>query len=258
MRHLSLWRKLNATSHLAEEDAACLAGLCADITSTRRHADIIAQGDRPQAIHLLIHGWAARYRLLPDGSRQITAFLIPGDFCDLHVTVLDRMDHGIVALTDCDYACIPSDALDACAAERPSLARAFWRATLVDEAILREWVVNVGRRDATQAVAHLLCELHLRARMAGLAHGDVFDLPVTQDDLADATGMTPVHMNRTLQKLRGDGLIELAHRQLTVLDLAGLRAQAGFDPAYLHLRDRADAGTTGRRSEGRLPATADR
>ncbi len=238
MRHLPLWRKLNATSRLSDGDADCVAALCVDITSTRRHADIIAQGDRPEAIHLLLNGWAARYRLLPDGSRQITAFLIPGDFCDLHVTVLDRMDHGIVALTDCDYACIPSDRLDACAGERPSLARAFWRSTLVDEAILREWVVSAGRRDATQAVAHLLCELHLRARMAGLATGDSFELPVTQDDLADATGMTPVHMNRTLQKLRADGLIELAHRRLRIPDLAALRAEAGFDPAYLHLRDR--------------------
>ncbi len=258
MRHLSLWRKLNATSHLSDEDSDCLAGLCVDVTSTRRHADIIAQGDRPHAIHLLLGGWAARYRLLPDGSRQITAFLIPGDFCDLHVTVLDRMDHGIVALTDCDYACIPSDRLDACAGERPRLARAFWRATLVDEAILREWVVNVGRRDATQAVAHLLCELFLRARMAGLATGDTIPLPVTQDDLADATGMTPVHMNRTLQKLRGDGLIELAQRQLTVRDLPALRAAAGFDPAYLHLRDRAAAGPTAHGPGHRPPAMAER
>ncbi len=236
MQHLALVRKLNATSRLSEDDGDMLCALCVGITRTSRHEDIIAEGDRPQAVHLLLSGWAARYRILPDGGRQITAFLIAGDFCDLHVTVLRNMDHGIVALTDCEYACIPSDTLDAYTADHPRIARAFWRATLVDEAILREWVVNVGRRDAMQAVAHLLCELYLRADIAGLANGDTIALPITQDDLADATGMTPVHMNRTLQKLRGLGLIDLTHKRLTVRDMAGLRAQAGFDPGYLHLR----------------------
>ncbi len=237
----SLLNKLTAISPLSQNDGRRLLELCTDVSHTRRHRDIIAEGARPRAVHLLLDGWAARYRLLDDGARQITAFLIPGDFCDLHVTMLEHMDHGIVALTDCNYACIDTDDLEACADAHPALARAFWRATLIDEAVLREWVVNVGRRDAMQAIAHLLSELHLRARIAGLVDDDAMDLPITQDDLADATGMTPVHCNRTLQKLRSDGLIELASKRLRILDLAGLRKAGGFDPAYLHLNDGANA-----------------
>ena len=138
----------------------------------------------------MLSGWAARYKLLPDGTRQITAFLIPGDFCDLHVTILREMDHGILALSPATIAYIPHQAMQDLPLNRPALARALWWATLVDEAVLRAWIVTIGRRDAHEGVAHLLCELHARMRNVGLVEEGAFSLPLTQEELADALGLT--------------------------------------------------------------------
>lgn len=184
----------------------------------------------------MIEGWAARYKILPDGSRQIMAILIPGDFCDLHVTILGEMDHGIVALSPCKVAYVVPGDLDALTSENSRLARALWWATLLDEGVLRSWIVSVGRRDAHERVAHLLCEMHTKMTMIGLVHGDRLALPLTQDELADATGLTSVHVNRTLQQLRSENLIEIGSGSLTVLDVARLRDAAGFNPNYLHAK----------------------
>ena len=173
---------------------------------------------------------------MPDGARQITAYLIPGDFCDLHVTILRQMDHSITALTPATVAFVPHGEMEALTAERPALVRALWWATLVDEAVLRAWIVNLGRRDAYESIAHLMCELHVRMEQVGLVENGRFDLPLTQEELADSLGLTPVHVNRILQRLRADGLIILRERLLTILDVAGLRKVAGFDPNYLHTR----------------------
>ena len=202
------------------------------------HQDIIREGASPDHVHLILDGWAARYKIVPDGARQITAFLIPGDFCDAHVTILRQMDHGITALTPATVAYIPQAAFEALPLGRPELARALWWATLVDEAVLRSWIVNLGRRDAHEGVAHLLCELEVRLRHVGLVQDDRFDLPLTQETLADALGLTAVHTNRVLQRLRSEGLIVLEAGALTILDPAGLRRAAGFDPNYLHVKRR--------------------
>ena len=237
-----LARKLQTVIDLSEDDLARIEGLCTEIAAVSAKRDIIREGERPEHVHLILEGWAARYKILPDGARQITAFLIPGDFCDLHVTILGRMDHGIVAITPCKVAYVCGDSLDRLTTECTDLTRALWWTTLLDEAVLREWVVNNGRRDAYAAVAHLLCEMHLRMRMVGLADEGQFSLPLTQEEIGDATAMTGVHINRTLQRLRDDGLIELRQRVLSVRNVPALRQAAGFDPSYFHLRRRIAAG----------------
>lgn len=230
--------RLETVADLRDEDRASLAALCRDVRLVPAKRNLISEGERPEHIHLIVDGWAARYKLLDNGARQIVALLIPGDFCDLHATVLGHMDHGIVAITPCQVAFIPPAEINELTSHHNGLTRALWWSTLVDEAVLRSWVVNAGRRDAYQRIAHLMCEMHARMKMIGLVTEDQLELPLTQDELADATALTPVHVNRTLQRLRNEGLITFRSGQLTVLDVPKLQAAAGFDPNYLHIRRR--------------------
>ncbi len=239
MPHYAVTAKLATVADLGDRDVEQLLALCGDVRVVHAKQNVLSEGERPDHVHLIVEGWAARYKALADGSRQIVAFLLPGDFCDLHVAVLGHMDHGIVALTRCRVAYIPSQSLDTLTSDHNGLTKALWWATLVDESILREWVLNVGRRDAFERIGHLLCELHARMEMVGLVRDDRLALPLTQEELADATGLTPVHTNRTLQRLRRENLIELSGGMLTVLDVGELRKAAGFDPGYLHIRRRA-------------------
>lgn len=231
-----LVRKLRAYSDLDSDDMARLEELCVNVHCIEPRCDIIGDGQRPEHNNLMLEGWGARYKDLPDGERQIVGFLIPGDFCDLHVTLLGKMDHGICALTRCRVAYVPDQLLTRITSSSATLARAFWRSTLVDEAILRSWVINNGQRDAVEAVAHLFCEMHLRMTNVGLVRDHQFTVPVTQQDLGDALGMSMVHTNRALQNLRAESLIQFAKKELTILDLDRLRQRARFDPSYLHLR----------------------
>lgn len=226
--------KLETRAPLSAEDREDLYDLYSDSRDMAARRNIIREGDRPDHVHLMIDGWGARYKLLPDGARQITAFLIPGDFCDLHSTILKEMDHGIITLTRARVAFIPRATMDALTS-RASLAKAFWWATLVDEAILRSWIVNVGRRDAYSAIGHLVCELHVRMRNVGLADHLSFELPLTQEEIADALGLTPVHVNRILQRLRGEALISLSHGRLVIHDYRRLETASGFNANYLHI-----------------------
>lgn len=229
--------KLDTVARLAPEDRAALEAVSAEARDMGARRNIIREGERPDHVHLIVEGWAARYKLLPDGARQITAFLIPGDFCDLHVTILGEMDHSIATLTKAKVAHIPRREIEQLA-ERPGITRAFWWATLVDEAVLRSWLVNVGRRDAFEAVGHLMCELYVRMKNVGLTTDHQFDLPLTQEEIADALGLTPVHVNRVLQRMRADGLINFKHGHLTILEYERLEAAAGFNPNYLHIEQR--------------------
>ena len=239
MRYGPLVAKLATVADLGDEDVQTLIGLCTDDRVVHARQDILTEGERPDHVHVILEGWAARYKILDGGARQIVAFLIPGDFCDLHVTVLGHMDHGIVALTRCRVAYIPSGRMDALTSNHNGLTKALWWSTLVDEGVLREWILNVGRRDAFERIAHLLCEMHARMKMVGLVEDGRLALPVTQVDLADATGLTSVHVNRTLQRLRKANLIEIGGGMLTLLDVDALRKVAGFNGNYLHIKRRS-------------------
>ncbi len=228
--------KLRNIVDLGDDDARALEAMCGDIREVKDRTDIIQDGERPEHVHLILEGWAYRYKLLDDGKRQITAFLIPGDFCDMHVAILGEMDHNIGTLTPTKVAYIAHQAIDALL-ERPPLARGFWWATLVDEAVLRAWLVNVGQRDAFRGISHLICEMHLRMEQVGLTDGNSFDLPLTQEELGDAMGLTSVHVNRVLRNLRAEGLITYKRNQMSITDISRLRELSDFDSQYLHLND---------------------
>ncbi|HEY0311151.1 MAG TPA: Crp/Fnr family transcriptional regulator [Allosphingosinicella sp.] len=230
--------KLESFATLAAADRAALADLGRYARDLGARRNVIREGDRPDHVHLILDGWAARYKLLPDGTRQITAFLIPGDFCDLHITILGHMDHSIATITRATVAYVPRAVMDALT-DRPSVAKAFWWATLVDEAVLRAWVVNVGRRDAYESIGHLMCELYLRMHNVGLTTDHSYELPLTQEELGDALGLTPVHVNRSLQRMRADGLISLDRGALTIHDYRRLEKASGFNPNYLHFERRS-------------------
>ena len=227
-------KKLAAAGGLSAEDRRLLSEAVSDVRHFAPDQDIIREGARPDDVKLIVAGWACRYQLLRNGSRQITAFMLPGDLSDVHVTMLGVMDHSIGSLTIASVAAIPRATMLELTA-RPQIARAFWWASLVDEAVLRAWIVNMGRRDSFDRVAHLICELHARMETVGLAHGSSFRLPLTQEDLSDALGLTGVHVNRTLAKLREAGLMTFKRGEIAIIDIAALRKQSGFDPTYLHL-----------------------
>ncbi len=201
--------------------------------------DIIREGEHSPENHLIMSGFACRYKLLPDGARQIMAFLVPGDLCDAEIFILKEMDHSICVLSPSIVAAIPGEAMRDLLINRPGIALALWWGTLQDEGVLRARLIDIGRRDARQRIAHIIYEVLVRLRVVGATSDDTFEWPATQTDLADATGLTTVHVNRTLQRLRDDGLIAFeGSRRLRILDRAGLREAADFNPNYLHL-DRA-------------------
>ena len=199
-----------------------------------RH-DLISEGERPHFVHLVLDGWACRYRQLPDGKRQIVALFVPGDFCDVNVYILRAMDHSIGAITRLKVAMITPEEMTALTSERPRITQALWWHELVTAAVQREWTLNLGKRSAYERLAHLLIELYIRLKIVDRATDGCCDFPLTQNDLADATGLTSVHVNRTLQELRHDGLIELERKRLQILDLTRMMDIAMFNPLYLHL-----------------------
>lgn len=231
-----LLRKLEHGSPLSDADRALIEGLCEHVVDVPAHRDLVCEGDRPALVHVVLEGFACRYKGLPGGERQIVAWLVPGDFCDLHVSVIGQMDHSIATMTPSRIGHLPRGGIEALTEGRPGLLQAFWWATLVDEAVLREWLVNIGRRPADRRIAHLFCELLARLQAVGMAGADVIDFPLTQNDLADTVGLSAVHVNRIVQQLREDGLIAWRGGKLRILNPAGLAAFSGFDPAYLHLR----------------------
>jgi CRP-like cAMP-binding protein len=205
------------------------------------HATILADGDTTSDILVVLSGMAVRYKDLADGGRQIMAFLLPGDLCDVEVFVLERMDHSIGAITKTEVAIIPGATMRTLLTDMQGLTQALWWSTMTDSAVLRERIIDHGRRDARQRLAHLFYELLVRYRMIGMAADNNYPLALTQEELAEATGLTSVHVNRMIQSLRAEGLIEHRHKTLTVLDPAGLKQAARFEAAYLHLT-RAEEG----------------
>lgn len=203
--------------------------------SYARGETIIEEGEKVGHIYLVVTGLAARSKTLRNGDRQIMALLIPGDLCDAEVFVLDKMDHDIWALTSTTCTLIPADVMEGLLTESSKLTRAIWWSTMTDSAVLREWIVDHGSRNAREHIAHLICEMLIRHRIIGEATENAIPFPLTQDELSEATGLTSVHVNRTIQQLRSEGLIEWRKQVLVVLDPEQLLEIAQYESNYLHL-----------------------
>ena len=231
----ALIHKLGRFVPLNDEERDALENLARKARRLPRGTDLISEGDKPVSVFLLLEGWAYRYKSMINGGRQIMAYLLPGDLCDVQIFLFEEMDHSIGLLSDALVAKIPAAEMLDLMDRYPRIERALMWATLVDEATLREWLLNVGQRDALQRLAHLFCELCVRLGVVNLVdEPHTFDLPLTQTELADTTGMTAVHVNRSLQRLRHDGLIVTKHGKLTILDYKRLAEIAGFNATYLH------------------------
>ena len=230
--HLKMLRVRDEVS--AEEERA-IAGLFSEVRDIPADKTITRAGEPLTASTLMLDGLLCRYKDLRDGQRQITALHVPGDFADLHGFTLKRLDHNIMALTPCRIALAPHDRLNALSRDHPHLARLYWFLTNLDAAIHREWVLSLGLRTAASRIAHLLCELHVRLGLVGLTENTSYGLGLTQTDLAESLGLTPVHVNRSLRRLREHGLVEFRSGRVTIHDLPGLERIAEFDPAYLYL-----------------------
>lgn len=198
--------------------------------------DIVSEGARPVYSCLLIDGFAARYKVMGDGNRQITALHVPGDFIDLHGYLLKTMDHSIVAISPCRVGFADHSALRDITEQNPHLARLLWLDTLIDGAIHREWIVAMGRRSKKAHIAHLVCELYVRLSIVNKTVGFQFYFPLTQLETADVLGISLVHLNKTLQVLRKDKLLTWINQTITILDWQGLTELAQFDETYLSRR----------------------
>jgi CRP-like cAMP-binding protein len=254
----ALIRRLDEYTPLTGADRDELAHLCMQSTRlVQAKRDLIREGDAPRVIYVILDGWAAHYRTLANGRRQIVDFAIPGDLCDLNLFILDRMDHSISAITRLKVAEVRRELLHRVVTNFPNITTALWWAELVSKSIHREWIVNVGQRSASERVAHLFCEMFLRLESVGLTNGFSCDFPLTQNEIAETTGLTAVHVNRTIQELRRRGLIVLERQRLTVPDMLALQDASLFNPNYLHLRrlnQHTDAGRhaqKGRDRQGR-------
>jgi CRP-like cAMP-binding protein len=234
-------RKLESFTALPEADRAMLERISAEPRMVAPRTDLVREGDKPDGVFLVMDGMVCRHKLRANGRRQIMAYLLPGDLCNLDVALLNEMNHTITTLSACKVVRLAPETIADILEHHPAVARALRMRTLVDEATLREWLVNIGCRSAPERMAHLFCELLVRLRAVGRATKDSYALPITQADLADTTGLSNVHVNRTLQELRQQGLIELKGGCLTILNLPRLRAIAEFKANYLHLGDRAAA-----------------
>jgi CRP-like cAMP-binding protein len=230
-----LFRLLGRYMPLNEADREALSTLeMGPICTREARTDIASEGENPTAVRLLVSGWACRYKDLPDGRRQIVGFFLPGDFCDLNIYILSELDHSIGALTNVRYYDIQPHQFQEVLDQRPHLLRALLWHEMVSAGIQREWLLSIGQRSPMERLAHLFVELYYRLQTVGLATGLSFDLPITQNHLAEANGLSLVHLNRTLQEMRREELIELSDKQLRIVDLDRLKRIAMFNSNYLH------------------------
>ncbi|MCJ2088624.1 Crp/Fnr family transcriptional regulator [Methylobacterium sp. E-005] len=232
-----LVRKLDSCAQLEQAERAAILNLPHTVRSLPARHDIVSFGDRPTQCCLVLQGWVSRYAALSEGGRQIQSFYVAGDMPDLQSLHLHRMDHHLAALTTCTLAFIGHDELRQVTRQYPGLAAALWRDTLIDAAHYRERITSLGRRQALGRVAHIFCELYLRQKAIGLANGTSCPLAPKQSELADALGLTSVHLNRVLRTLRLRGLVTLGGGVLTIENWNELAALAEFDPTFLHQAD---------------------
>jgi CRP-like cAMP-binding protein len=230
-----LIRRLECHTALSPEDKVTLESTASGVRRFHPREYLAKQGSPIERIFLIVEGFACRYRLLPDGRRQITAFLLPGDLCDIRSFSLRHMDHSIAALSSVEAATLTAEGAQRLQ-NRTALAEALGWNALVQQSIAREWLVNVGHRSSFERLGHLICEIFERLQLVGLTSEGGYKLPLTQGDLADTLALSPVHVNRTLMELRRAGFVTFQSRQLIIHDYAGLRRVSGFDRGYLHLR----------------------
>ncbi|HZH10033.1 MAG TPA: Crp/Fnr family transcriptional regulator [Microvirga sp.] len=235
----SLIRKLEIIFKLTDDERQAILSLPMQVAVIKADQDIVREGDRPSRSCLILSGFACAYKMTAEGKRQIVSFTLLGDIPDLQSLHLKTLDTSLSTISPCKVGFIPHEALRNLCERYPRITAAFWRETLIDASIFREWVTNVGRREAYRRAAHLLCELLTRLRAVGLAEDDRCDLPITQAEFADALGLTTVHVNRVFQQLRADGLIVTKGTQLYVPDWNRLREVGEFDPTYLHMEAEA-------------------
>ena len=230
-------RKIESICTLDDDERRALQNLPMQVMAIKADQDIVREGDRPSRSCLILSGFACVYKVTAQGKRQIVSFNLPGDIPDLQSLHLKVLDNSVSTISPCSVGFIAHEALRDVCNRYPCIAAAFWRETLIDAAIFREWVMNVGRRETYNRMAHVLCELMVRLRAVGLAEGHSCDLPITQGEFADALGVTNVHVNRVIQQLRAEGLIELSGDRLNILDWEKLKQVGEFDPTYLHMED---------------------
>ncbi len=228
-------RKMESAFAVTDDERQALETLPMQLAVIKADQDIVRIGDRPSRCCLILSGFACTYKVTAEGKRQIVSFNLPGDIPDLQSLHLKVLDTSIATISTCRVGFITHEALRDICDRYPRITAAFWREALIDAAIFREWVLNVGRREAYTRMAHVLCELLVRLRAVGLAEDHVCDLPITQGEFADALGVSNVHVNRVLQQMRADGLIETKGTQLKIPDWDRLKQVGEFDPTYLHL-----------------------
>ncbi|MEJ7777100.1 MAG: Crp/Fnr family transcriptional regulator [Sphingomicrobium sp.] len=226
--------KLDRFVSLGSEEVASISALCRDQRTLPADHVIIEEGSRPDHVCVIFAGFAFRYKFLPGGRRQIVGYVVPGDLCDVHFAVFDPLDHSVASLGDSTVVEIPVRKLLDLVVRYPAIERGLSLAALVDRSILLEWLLNIAQRNAYQKLSHFFCEMSVRLKAIGHVNSDgSLELPLNQAALADTTGLTLVHINRTLQRMRCEGLIALRRRRLTILDPDRLAAIAGFEDNYL-------------------------
>jgi CRP-like cAMP-binding protein len=227
-------RRMERRSPLSEADRNALKSLPHSQRRIGAGGHIVRDGDKAESCALLLSGFAYRYKITGEGGRQIISLHMAGEFVDLQHAFLGLADTSVQTLTEAEVAFIPRVAIEELALANPAIARAMWIDTLIDSSIFREWVVNVGRRDSRARVAHILCEFSMRLEAAGLAQNHVYELPMTQEQLADAVGLTSVHVNRVLKQLKEEGLIDRDRRTIRIVDWNRMREAGDFNERYLH------------------------
>jgi CRP-like cAMP-binding protein len=232
---VTLLRKLQSIGNPTPAEQRALAELRPTIRMLDAQEDIVREGDKPNIVCLILEGFACRYATVPSGRRQILSFHIPGDIPDLQGLFIKVMDHNLAALTPVRIAAIPHEAMRDLVDNHRRLAHLLWRDSLVDAAIFRQWIVGIGRRTAYARLAHLICEFAMRMHAVGLMERGICVMPFTQGDLADALGLSTVHVSRVLGQLRRQGLFTWQDGVLKIKQWKRLQEAADFDPAYLQL-----------------------
>ncbi len=230
-----LVRNLEMRHPLSKEDREAVLGLPHHLKTLNPAAYIVREGEPPTRCGVLVTGFAYRQKITGGGGRQIVAIHMPGDSVDFQNMFLNVSDHNVQMLTRGDVAFLERQDLQNLAQARPEIGKAISIKTLVEASIFREWVVNVGRRPARERIAHVLCEFGSRLDALGLAEKYGYELPMTQEELGDATGLTPVHVNRTLKALTAEGLIVRDRRSISFPDWRRMRSVADFNERYLHM-----------------------